>query len=80
MIRREIVCECGHVIAFLGRQEYRFNRQAARDRRSSRERWHRSRALLFSFAVRRRWHPHADRHAPRPKSSQGNCFDFSGEG
>jgi hypothetical protein len=46
-VRLEIVCECGAMIASLGRQEYRSGEAAPR-RRMSRRRWRRSRALLFS--------------------------------
>jgi hypothetical protein len=68
-VRREVICECGQVIMFLGRQEYRFNGWAARHRLPSRERWRRSRELLFSAAGRRRWRSHVGHRAGRGQSS-----------
>jgi hypothetical protein len=68
-IRREVVCECGQVMMSLGRQQYHVNAWAARERRSSRERWRRSRALLFSVAGQRRWRSHIGPHARRTEGS-----------
>jgi hypothetical protein len=47
-IRREIVCECGEVLMILGRQSYNVASCDAARRGASRQRWMRSRALLFS--------------------------------
>jgi hypothetical protein len=43
-IRREIVCECGQVLALLGRQEYHLGGEAAPRRRPTGLRWRRSTA------------------------------------
>jgi hypothetical protein len=43
-IRREIVCECGQVLAFLGRQDYNLGGRAAPRRRPTGGRWRRSTA------------------------------------
>ena len=50
-IRHEIVCECGRVLIFLGREAYHLDPWAARHRRAARERWRVARALVL--AVRR---------------------------
>lgn len=46
-VRREIVCECGHVIRRLGSQRYEVDVGAARQR-PSRARWRRLRLMLLS--------------------------------
>jgi len=51
-IRREIVCECGQVMVFLGRQEYQLDVGAARRLTPSWGHWRRSRTLLFSARER----------------------------
>jgi hypothetical protein len=43
-IRREIVCECGQVLAFLGRQDYNLGGRTAPRRRPTGARWTRSTA------------------------------------
>jgi hypothetical protein len=52
-ISREIVCECGQVIALLGRDEYDLSRLSSRRGRTSRRRWRRSRSMHFSARRRR---------------------------
>jgi hypothetical protein len=53
-VRREIVCDCGQVIAVLGREEYQMGGHAADVRGATRERWRRSRAFLTSVGGRHR--------------------------
>jgi hypothetical protein len=43
-IRRDIVCECGQVLAFLGRQDYNLGGRTAPRRRPTGARWRRSTA------------------------------------
>ncbi|HEV7584559.1 MAG TPA: hypothetical protein VGO14_02145 [Solirubrobacteraceae bacterium] len=53
-IRREIVCECGEVLAVLGRQSYNLSRSSPGPRGRGPGRWRRSRALLNTVGRRRR--------------------------
>jgi hypothetical protein len=52
-VRHEIVCDCGQVLAVLGRQDYRLGGHGAHARGAARERWRRSRAFLTSVGGRR---------------------------
>jgi hypothetical protein len=63
-IRREIVCECGQVLAFLGRQDYNLGGRTAPRGRPTAARWRRStvqaarafrRSIARNGAHRRRW-------------------------
>jgi hypothetical protein len=47
-VRREIVCECGQVLMLLGHQSYNVNASDAVRRSTSRQRWMRSRTVLFT--------------------------------
>jgi hypothetical protein len=63
-IRREIVCECGHVLAFLGREDYSLGGRTVPRRRQSGVRWRRSTATA-ARAFRRS----IGRDRPRPRRS-----------
>jgi hypothetical protein len=62
-IRREIVCECGQMLAFLGRQDYDLGGRTAPHGRPTGERWRQStaqaarafRRSIAGKAYRRRW-------------------------
>jgi hypothetical protein len=62
-LRREIICDCGQVLALLGRQEYHVG-DVADARASAGARWRRSRAFITAFGARRRSAPG---HAPRTR-------------
>jgi hypothetical protein len=62
-LRREIVCDCGQLLAVLGRQEYHAGGHVGH-LRGARDRWRRSRALLSSVGGRRR-NPRQRSSAPR---------------
>jgi hypothetical protein len=69
-LRREVVCECGEMLLFLGRSEYRVAGWSPGDHRPSRERWRRSRALLFSVASHGRWRSDRGSHPRRGRDKR----------